>query len=75
VSDELPVVEGGRLVRALKRAGFEVVRIRGSAHIMEHPDGRRTSVHVHAGATIKRGTLSSILDDTGMTADDLRVLL
>jgi predicted RNA binding protein YcfA (HicA-like mRNA interferase family) len=75
VSEKLPAVEGGRLVRALKRAGFKVVRIRGSAHIMEHPDGRLTSVHVHAGATIKRGTLASILDDAGLTADDLRSLL
>ena len=75
MSEKLPVVEGGRLVRALKRAGFEVVRIRGSAHSMEHFDGRRTSVHVHAGTTIKPGTLASILDDAGMTADDLRALL
>jgi predicted RNA binding protein YcfA (HicA-like mRNA interferase family) len=75
MSEKLPVVEGGRLVRALKRAGFELVRIRGSAHIIEHRDGRRTSVHVHAGAMIERATLDAILDDVGMTADDLRALL
>jgi len=42
---------------------------------MEHPDGRRTTVHIHRGQTLKRGTLSAILDDAGITADELRELL
>jgi predicted RNA binding protein YcfA (HicA-like mRNA interferase family) len=75
MSERLPAVEGSRLVRALERAGFLVIRIRGSAHFMEHADGRRTTVHVHRGATIKRGTLAAILDDAKMSADDLRRLL
>jgi predicted RNA binding protein YcfA (HicA-like mRNA interferase family) len=76
MSERLPVVEGGRLVRALERAGFVVIRIRGSAHFMEHPgSGRRTTVHVHRGETIKRGTLAAILDDAGLTADELRSIL
>jgi predicted RNA binding protein YcfA (HicA-like mRNA interferase family) len=46
MSEKLPAVEGGRLLRALQRAGFIAVRIRGSAHFMEHPEtGRRTTVH------------------------------
>jgi predicted RNA binding protein YcfA (HicA-like mRNA interferase family) len=33
---------------------------------MEHAGlDRRTTVHVHRGSIIKRGTLSAILDDTG----------
>lgn len=76
MSKKLPAVEGGRLVRALERAGFVVIRIRGSAHFMEHPvTGRRTSVHVHRGDTIKRGTLAAILDDSGLTVDELIKLL
>ncbi len=76
MSEKLPAVEGGRLRRALERAGFIVIRVRGSAHFMEHPGtGRRTTVHVHRGDTIKRGTLAAILDDCGLTADELRKLL
>ena len=76
MSEKLPAVEGGRLVRALQRAGFIVIRIRGSAHFMEHTEtGRRTTVHVHRGDIIKRGTLAGILDDSGLTADQLRSLL
>ncbi len=75
MSTKLPVVEGDKVRRALQRAGFVVVRVRGSAHFMEHLDGRRTTVHIHSGQTLKRGTLSAILDDLGMTADELRELL
>jgi predicted RNA binding protein YcfA (HicA-like mRNA interferase family) len=76
LSEKLPAVEGGRLVRALERAGFIVIRVRGSAHILYHPATlRMVSVHVHQGRTIKRGTLSGILDDAGLSAADLRQLL
>jgi len=59
MSEELPAIET-RPVRALERAGLAVVRIKGSAHIMRHANGRMLSVHVHKGATIKRGTLAGI---------------
>jgi hypothetical protein len=36
-------------------------------------DGRHVSVPMHD--PLKRGTLSQILDDVGMTADELRALL
>jgi len=75
MSEKLPAIEGRRLVRALERAGFTVVRIKGSAHIMRQGKGRMVSVHVHQGATIKRGTLAGILDDAGLTVDELRELL
>jgi predicted RNA binding protein YcfA (HicA-like mRNA interferase family) len=76
MSEKLPAVEGRDLVRALQRAGFFVARIRGSAHIMRHPEtGRMVSVHVHRGETIKRGTLAAILDDAGLSVEDLRQLL
>jgi predicted RNA binding protein YcfA (HicA-like mRNA interferase family) len=42
---------------------------------MRHTNGRMVSVHVHKDATIKRETLAGILDDSGLTADDLRDLL
>ena len=76
MSVKFPAVEGGRLVRALERAGFDVIRVRGSAHIMYHRKTQRmVSVHVHQGRTIKRGTLSGILADAGLSIDDLRRLL
>ena len=43
---------GRKIVAALKRAGFVVLRIRGSHHFLRHADGRATVVPCHAGETI-----------------------
>jgi predicted RNA binding protein YcfA (HicA-like mRNA interferase family) len=74
VSAGLPVVSGQRLVKALERAGWEVARQRGSHVRMKHPD-RRISLTVPLHRELKRGTLSGILNDAGVDADQLRRLL
>jgi len=71
----VPSLPGERIVRALERAGFKVVRIAGSHHIMRHPDGRGTTVPVHPGGDVAKGTLRGILSDVGMTVEDLQRLL
>ena len=68
-------VKGKDLVSALERAGFEVTRTKGSHHFLRHPDGRATTVPVHAGETIGPGLLSKILRDTKLSRDELEVLL
>src|SRR5260370_23160263 len=52
----VPAVPGERVVRALEKAGFKVARVAGSHHIMRHPDGRGTTVPVHAGRDVAEGT-------------------
>jgi predicted RNA binding protein YcfA (HicA-like mRNA interferase family) len=37
---QLPSLDGKALVAALKRAGFEVIRIKGSHHFIRHTDRR-----------------------------------
>jgi predicted RNA binding protein YcfA (HicA-like mRNA interferase family) len=71
----VPAVRGERVVRALERAGFKVARITGSHHIMRHPDGRGTTIPVHPGRDVAKGTLRGILDDVGLSVDELRDLL
>jgi predicted RNA binding protein YcfA (HicA-like mRNA interferase family) len=71
----VPAVRGERLVRALERSGFKVARVAGSHHVVRHPDGRGTTVPVHPGRDVAKGTLRGILADLGMTADELRRLL
>jgi len=68
-------VRGSKVVEVLEKAGFVVGRINGSLHIMRHPDGRRTTVPVHAGRDIRPGALRNILRDTGLTVDEFRRLL
>ena len=77
MSPRLPILLGEAVVRALKKAGFVVVRVKGSHHIMAHPDDptRRTVVPVHAGQDIKRGLMRKIIDDAGMTVDEFNGFL
>ena len=71
----LPRITGKELIGALRRKGFEVVRVKGSHHFLRHGDGRATVVPVHAGDTIGPGLLASILSDVGLTRDQLIDLL
>jgi len=70
-----PAVRGERVVRALERVGFKVARITGSHYIMRHLDGRGTTVPVHPGRDVAKGTLRGILDDIGLSIDEFRDIL
>ncbi len=71
----LPGVTGKQLIAALERLGFEMVRQKGSHHLLRHPDGRVTVVPVHSGETIGRGLMAKILRDTEMDREELRKFL
>ena len=71
----LPRIDGKTVIRALANAGFEVARIKGSHHILKHPDGRVTVVPVHAGETIGPGLLVKIMNDCDMTREEFEALL
>jgi predicted RNA binding protein YcfA (HicA-like mRNA interferase family) len=55
----LPSLKAEDVIRALRKAGFEVTRIKGSHHVLRHRNNpsRGTVVPVHAGKDIKRGLL------------------
>lgn len=63
------------MVAALRKAGFEVARIKGSHHFLRHPDGRGTVVPVHGGETIGPGLLTAILRDAELDREDFIALL
>lgn len=71
----LPSVTGKELVAALRKAGFDVVRIKGSHHFLRHADGRTTLVPVHPGETIGPGLMSKILRDCDVSREELHKLL
>jgi predicted RNA binding protein YcfA (HicA-like mRNA interferase family) len=71
----VPAVRGDKVVRALEKAGFKVARVAGSHHVMRHPDGRGTTVPVHSGRDVAKGTLRGILGDISMTVAELQELL
>jgi predicted RNA binding protein YcfA (HicA-like mRNA interferase family) len=71
----LPRLRGKELIKALHKAGFTTVRIRGSHHFLRHSDGRCTVVPTHPGEIIGPGLLNQILDDIEFDVGDLMGLL
>jgi predicted RNA binding protein YcfA (HicA-like mRNA interferase family) len=71
----LPRATAREVVAALRRAGFEEVRQRGSHLHLYHPDrDTLVTVSMHS-ATVKPKTLTSILRQAGLTAQELRELI
>jgi predicted RNA binding protein YcfA (HicA-like mRNA interferase family) len=68
----LPRLKGKAIIRLLERAGFRIIRTKGSHTFLRHSDGRATVVPVHSGETIGPGLLRAILRDVEMSVDDLR---
>lgn len=70
-------VKARKLQRALLKLGFVLVRIQGSHHIYLNPQTlRRTTVPVHGGkGEVPPGTLKAILDDVGLTWNELEEFL
>ena len=73
---KLPSVSGERVVRALERAGFVVLRQKGSHVSLERRAGEqvfKTVVPMHS--ELAKGTLSDILKQSGITLDQFLELL
>ena len=70
----LPTVSGEELVRALRRAGFEI-RGQGGSHVELRKLEVTVVVPVHGGRDIRRGTLRGILRDAGVPPEEFVRLL
>lgn len=71
---KLARLRGQQLIAALRKAGFQVIRVKGSHHFLRHPDGRCSVVPVHR-EVIGPGLMSQILRECDMTRDELVKLL
>lgn len=72
----LPTVSGKKLVAALTKAGFQVVRQKGSHVSMQKvtPENNyRTVIPQHK--ELAKGTLLDVLHQTGLSKEDLLKLL
>lgn len=75
MSERLPAVKPRDLIRVLERKGWTLDRIRGSHHILVHPEQQRAlPVPVH-NRELKPGTLLAILRTAGISRDEFRELL
>ena len=72
----LPVVSGREAIKALCRAGFRVVRQRGSHVRLEKIiEGKVIKLTVPLHKSLKKGTLRRIIKDAGLTVQEFNRLL
>jgi len=62
------------VMRVLEKKGFKLVRQSGSHAVYRHPDGRWTTVPIHPGKDVAKGTLRKILKDAGITVEEFENL-
>jgi len=76
MSPKSPRINATQLLRALRRDGWEQIRQSGSHVMLKHPHKPgHVTVPKHATVILKPKTLESILEQAGLTVDELRELL
>jgi len=66
----IPTLKPKAVIHALEKSGFVEIRQKGSHKQFRHPDGRATTVPVHAGRDISPILLRQILKDIGTTIEE-----
>jgi predicted RNA binding protein YcfA (HicA-like mRNA interferase family) len=76
MSQHLPALKPAKVLRALQRAGFYIHHIKGSHYFLKHPDkpGIRVTLPFH-NTDLKRRTLTSIIDQAGLSVQQFLELL
>ena len=73
----LPSLKARDVIRALQDGGFSIVRTTGSHYRLVHNTDptRQTTVPVHQGKDIPRGTFRAIIGQAGLTVEEFIDLL
>ena len=76
MSRQLPTLKPRQVIRALERAGFRLLRVKGSHHYFHYPNRPEllVCVPVHPG-DLKRPVLRAIIRQAELTVDVFRDLL
>ncbi len=73
---ELQPVKPEKLLRVLKKLGYELVHVRGSHHIFKNAEGKRITIPIHSGKLIGKGLLLEIIkEDLQLTKEEFYKLL
>ncbi len=72
MSRRFPVCTAAEVTKVLRRHGFALAGQVGSHQKWRHANGRQVIVAVHGNKPIPIGTLKSIIDGSGLAADDFR---
>lgn len=76
MNGRLPVSSGKDVIKALSKVGFRATRQKGSHVRLEKIQGDKViKLTVPLHQELKRGTLSRIISDAGLTTEDFAKLL
>jgi len=75
MTDKLPRITADEAIRALKKAGFFLVRQSGSHKIYRNEKGARITVPYHSKKILHPKVLKSILKDADLTTDEFKSLM
>lgn len=71
---KLSPIRSRELTSILEKEGFQLIRQKGSHLRLEHPDGRKTTIPMHAGEKVGVGLLRKILRDTNISRSQFEKL-
>jgi mRNA interferase HicA len=71
----LSVLTPQKLARALEKAGFELIRVKGSHYYYYNRLTEKIAVVPFHSKDIRKGTLHAILKDTDISIEELQDLL
>jgi predicted RNA binding protein YcfA (HicA-like mRNA interferase family) len=73
---KLPSLSPQKVMTILEKKGFVLKRVTGRHYIFAHPETkRRVTVPYHTGQEVARGTHLLILEDAGISREELHDLL
>lgn len=72
---QLPVLSGRKVVKALRKMGYEFDRQRGSHIVLRQTDPPHRRLTVPDHDEVAKGTLRAIVRQAGLTVDEFRALL
>jgi predicted RNA binding protein YcfA (HicA-like mRNA interferase family) len=72
VSQRFPVCNAKQVIKVLRKHGFALAGQAGSHQKWRHANGRQVIVAMHGSKPVPIGTLKSIIEGSGLDADDFR---
>ena len=75
MTERLPRITSGDVIRALQKAGFSLARQSGKHKIYKNSEGKRVTISYHSGKVLHPKVLKSILRDANLTVEEFRKLM
>lgn len=73
--NKLRPISPEKLIKILKKLGFEEIRQKGSHKFFRNPEGKTTVIPFHKGENISKGLLLKILKDIDISREDFYNLM